>query len=638
MEPILYNIGQVLGITIIHSLWQGLILYMVLRVVFTAIPALPSVKKYNLAIVAMASIAVWFFYTLFIEFSSYNWTNLKLAPATTLINPAYQLQAQHHQSSSFYRMIAAYLPYVSVLYLIGLLVNLTKLGWEWNKIRLIKQSLIPAEQMQQYINKFSKKLNINKYIQLKFSNIVNVPCTIGYFKPLILLPVSLATYLSACEVEAILLHELSHIKRNDYLINLLQQVISVILFFNPFAQLINRIINLERENGCDDLVVEKTGKPLIYAQALLKLEENRGPQLKLALAATGKKNYLLHRIERIMKTKKPIGNIRHLLIATLLLAGGLGSIAWFNPEIANGKPANAKGLKSLAKAKSNLAQQALTAFAYADDSNKYIRISDTSKKKKGTVAAADTNANKKEYNIADSADHSENYNFNFNFNNEPWADSLKKFYSGAAWKKQVEMMKQQGEEMRKKFNSPEWKQQMMAMNKQGEWMKKQFDNPEWKAQMEKQGEWMKKQFDNPEWKAQMKKQGELMKKQFDNPEWKAQMKKQGELMKKQFDNPEWKAQMEKQGELMKKQFDNPEWKEQMEKQGELMKKQFDNPEWKEEMKKQGELMKKQFDSPEWKKQMEDMQFYFKDSTNFNFKDSTNFKHKAKAVKKSVKKG
>ena len=85
------------------------------------------------------------------------------------------------------------------------------------------------------------------------------------------------------------------------------------LFFNPFAQLINRIINQERENGCDDLVVEKTGKPLIYAQALLKLEETQGIQFQLALAATGKKYHLLNRIERIMKTKKPIGNVRHLL-------------------------------------------------------------------------------------------------------------------------------------------------------------------------------------------------------------------------------------------------------------------------------------------------------------------------------------
>ena len=104
---------------------------------------------------------------------------------------------------------------------------------------------------------------------------VDVPCMMGYFKPVILLPFTLSTYLSAEEVEAILLHELAHIKRGDYLVNLLQQVIGILLFFNPCMLLINKIINEERENCCDDLVVEATASPLIYAKALFKLEQTR---------------------------------------------------------------------------------------------------------------------------------------------------------------------------------------------------------------------------------------------------------------------------------------------------------------------------------------------------------------------------
>ena len=88
---------------------------------------------------------------------------------------------------------------------------------------------------------------------------------------------------------------------------------SVLLFFNPFAQLINRVINQERENSCDDIVIEASKKPLVYAHALLKLEQTRKQEWQLALAATGKKYHLLNRIERIMKTNKPIGNARHIL-------------------------------------------------------------------------------------------------------------------------------------------------------------------------------------------------------------------------------------------------------------------------------------------------------------------------------------
>jgi bla regulator protein BlaR1 len=623
MQTILYNISQVLGITIIHSLWQGLLVYFILRIAFAGISSLTAVKKYNLAVIAMLAILACFVYTLFTEINAYNWVNLKPGNVLPLL-PYLNLPTGTHYQSTWSYTIAGYLPYICAIYFTGLTINLARLATEWNKIRQIKLSLLPAGQMQQLINTFSKKLNITKQVRINFSELIDVPCVIGYIKPLILLPVTICVNLSADEVEAILLHELSHIKRNDYLINLLQQFITVLLFFNPFTQLINRIINQERENGCDDLVVEKTGEPLIYAQALIKLEEARKSNLQLALAATGQKFHLLNRIERIMKTKKHIGSVRHLIIALFLLTGTLSCIAWFNPKIADGKMiADKINLSATEKNKTNLLTGAI-------DSTQYSFLNDTTKhKQKGKSLAKGKKAKGFTKKTAPS-DKTEIYGENFYSDDAP--DSVKRFFNSPQWKAQMEAMRKQGEEMKKHFNSPEWKNQMELMKKQGEVMKKQFDSPEWKAQMEamhKQGEEMKKHFDSPEWKAQMeqiKKQGELMKKQFDSPEWKNQMlamKEQGKMMKKHFDSPEWKAQMEqmkKQGELMKKQFDSPEWKNQMEqikKQGELMKKQFDSPEWKaqmEQMKKQGELMKKQFNSPELKKSMKGRKWILKDST------------------------
>jgi bla regulator protein BlaR1 len=119
------------------------------------------------------------------------------------------------------------------------------------------------------------------------------------------------------------MHELAHIKRNDYIINLLQQVITTLLFFNPCVLLINKIIGEERENSCDDLVVDATQNPVMYAKALFKLEQNRQNELQLALAVTGKKYHLLNRIERIMKTKKQIPSIRPTLVAMLILTLGV---------------------------------------------------------------------------------------------------------------------------------------------------------------------------------------------------------------------------------------------------------------------------------------------------------------------------
>jgi bla regulator protein BlaR1 len=600
METILYNISQVLGITIIHSLWQGLLIYFVLRIVFAGVSSLTAVKKYNLAIVAMLAISVCFIYTLLTEIDAYNWVSLQPGHLLPLL-PYLNLPADTHYQPVWYNSVAKYLPFICAVYFTGLVINIARLAMEWNKIRLIKSSLMPAEQMQQFINAFSKKLNITKDVRLRFSELIDVPCMIGYFKPLILLPVTICVNLNAAEVEAILLHELSHIKRNDYLVNLLQQFITVLLFFNPFTQLINRIINQERENGCDDLVVERTGEPLVYAQALIKLEEVKRSSLQLALAATGNKFHLLNRIERIMKTKKHMGSMRHLIIALLLLTGTLSCIAWFNPKVADAKtlPVKAK-LSSTAKIET-------AGFAVTDSTSAF---NDTLKhKQKGKSIAKGKKSRtigRKTAPVNDTKIYGETYY------SDDAPDSVKRFFNSPEWKNQMEAVRKQGEEMRKHFDSPEWKNQVLAMKKQGEEMRKHFDSPEWKNQvlaMKKQGELMKKQFDSPEWKNQvlaMKKQGDEMRKHFDSPEWKSQveqMKKQGELMQKQFDSPEWKNQvlaMKKQGEEMRKHFDSPEWKsqvEQMKKQGELMRKHFDSPEWKnqvEQMKKQGEEMRKQF--------------------------------------------
>ncbi|HZY35993.1 MAG TPA: M56 family metallopeptidase [Mucilaginibacter sp.] len=601
METTLYNISQVLGVSIIQSLWQGMLVYLVLRIVFAAAPSLSSVKKYYLGIFAMVSVFALFIYSLVSEAGARSWAVSGPHHFAQLL-PGFNLNGNAGFSPDYYARFATSMPYICAIYFAGLLGNLAKLGWEWNKIRLIKRSVISAEQMQQFINKFSKKLDIRKRIQLKFSNLIDVPCMTGYFKPLILLPVSLSTHLSACEIESILLHELAHIKRNDYLVNLLQQAVSVMLFFNPFSRLINRLINQERENSCDDLVVEKTGKPLIYAQALLKLETARAHEFQLALAVTGKKFYLLKRIERIMKTQDQIGNMRHFFIAALLLAGGLCSIAWFNPVY--GK------LKADKLPKSTNAYH-LSAVAMPD-TTEYLNTNDTVKHKK---KLAKTKTLTKKHAVVKKSPETVVYDY---------SDDTTGYFHSPEWKSQMAAIQKQAEELKKQFNSPEWKAQQEQWKKMGEEMKKQFDSPEWKkhmADLKSQTLAMQKQFNSPEWKAQQeqwKKQAEDIKKQFNSPEWKAhqeQWKKQAEEFKKQFNSPEWKAHQEewkKQAEDLKKQFDSPEWKAQQEewkKQAEDFKKQFNSPEWKaqqEQWKKQAEQFKNQFKSKEWKQQMEQL--------------------------------
>jgi bla regulator protein BlaR1 len=338
MDRILFQIGQVLGATIIHSLWQGLIIYFALRILL-AVPLKSSVK-YILSFAGLTTIAVWFIYTLFNEVTIYNHDVVQpgnpSALPLMLILPA----GIHHlnaEATRYYYSVAQYLPWLSAIYALGFVYNSVALITARQQIIRLKKNAQVHSALQHQAAEFQKLLRISKTIAVKISELVDVPCVAGAVKPVILLPVTLTTSLSAEETEAILLHELAHIRRHDYLANLVQQSVRVLLFFNPFAHLTMAVINRERENSCDDTVVTISKKPLVYAQALMKLEESRRHQWQLTLSATGKRYHLLNRIERIIKPKKTTTSISHIIFTMAMFAVGIITIAWLNPTIAKGK-------------------------------------------------------------------------------------------------------------------------------------------------------------------------------------------------------------------------------------------------------------------------------------------------------------
>ena len=481
MQSLLYNISQVLGIAILHSLWQGLLVWFLLHIAFGAMPVLPAAKKYNMAVVAMLGIAVWFMFTLFKEAGNFSWALATKAPAAGFAPGAgmvNHLSPFTAQADRYYYVIEGYLPYISVLYIAGLVVNLLKLSYCRIKLQRIKKALLPANSMQWLVDDFSATLNIRRYVRVNFSALVDVPCIIGYLKPIILLPISISANLSLAETEAILLHELAHIKRNDYLLNLLQQVINSLLFFNPFAQMINRLISTERENCCDDLVVQTTNNPLVYARALLKLEESRHTNLQLALAASTNRNYLLTRIERIMKTQQKTGNIRHLVLAILLLAGSLSSIAWLNPEIKNGK-VTVKAVKP--------AEIINTLFADTTR-KKIVKLKPAKQKpvKKGNVNA-------------------DRYDFDFKYN-----------FSDSELEKLSAEIEKQSAILSKYYDSPEFKTITADLDRRGKEISDFYNKEETKglsADMERFGaEFNKKYGNNPDVEKYSQEMGELGKK------------------------------------------------------------------------------------------------------------------------------
>jgi beta-lactamase regulating signal transducer with metallopeptidase domain len=156
---------------------------------------------------------------------------------------------------------------------------------------------------QQRLASLSHRLRVSRPVRLCESALVEVPTVIGWLRPVILLPASALTGLSPDQLEALLAHELAHIRRYDYLVNLLQTSIETLFFYHPAVWWVSAQVRQEREHCCDDLAVAACGDVLTYARALTALEQLRGSEPQLAVAASG--GSLLVRIQRLLRGRAP---------------------------------------------------------------------------------------------------------------------------------------------------------------------------------------------------------------------------------------------------------------------------------------------------------------------------------------------
>ena len=179
------------------------------------------------------------------------------------------------------------LPWLVGLWGTGVIVLSLRLFGGWVSIQwLIRHDTAPlSEKWSGAICRLKQGLKLAKVVRLVESARVHVPLTVGWMRPVILLPVTALSGLPADQIEAILAHELAHIRRHDYLVNLVQSVIETLLFYHPAVWWISGRIRVERENCCDDWAVELCGDRLVYSRTLASLEEQRGCEWMLAQSA-----------------------------------------------------------------------------------------------------------------------------------------------------------------------------------------------------------------------------------------------------------------------------------------------------------------------------------------------------------------
>jgi beta-lactamase regulating signal transducer with metallopeptidase domain len=227
------------------------------------------------------------------------------------------------------RRVEPLLPTLILIWIVGVTMLSLRLltGWIWIQRLRTHGVSAAAIECQRMSTRLARRLHIARAITLLESTLVEVPTVIGWLKPVVLLPASALAALSPQQLEAILAHELAHIRRHDYLVNLLQTLVETLLFYHPAVWWLSRRIRIERENCCDDLAVSLCGDPVAYANALADLESLRSettPTHHIALAATG--GSLLHRVRRLLGAPSPHSGRGPAWLAgsaALLLIGGI---------------------------------------------------------------------------------------------------------------------------------------------------------------------------------------------------------------------------------------------------------------------------------------------------------------------------
>ena len=349
METVVQNLITAIGWSIIHSLWQGAVIYGLLLLILNT-TKLDAKTRYATAYSASVLMLAGFVVTFFFRFQS-----TTAQPATQLTNYL-QLTEIATTPLTLSNYVETLFPYLVSLYAIGIFIQSLTVYSGYKKVAALKKALhlpIPAD-WQKTFNALIQKMSLRRPVTFWLSSHVSVPLVIGYLKPVILFPVAMSAQMDLKQVEAILIHELSHIRRNDYLFNLIRTVMETVLFFNPFIWLTGKFIDIEREHACDDLVLELTHTPMTYAHALLQLELlTNTPTPHLALAATGKKQYLYQRIKRITDMKTNYMNSKQKLAAITLTIATVISLAWINPV------KNKTTLKNILKKNTNFESKTL---------------------------------------------------------------------------------------------------------------------------------------------------------------------------------------------------------------------------------------------------------------------------------------
>ena len=324
-------LASVAGWTLIHSLWEGAIIALIVAITLSLIRS--SSARYIVASVGMLVMLVCSIAT-FIEM----WPARESADSVRTYPDARINFANSSDVPSFPSIrnrLENLPPWTAPFWMAGVLILSVRHLRNWTAARTLQRTGVCSapDIWQQRLVDLAALIRVSRPVMLLESGLAGVPSVVGQLRPVILMPAGLLTSLPVAQIEAILLHELAHIRRHDYLVNMLQLAVESLLFYHPAVWWISGIMRAEREHCCDDMVVATGGDAYQYALALAAVEQTlfdkttRGAP-KPALAASG--GNLVKRIHRLLypmnKTTTALTPL--LSVALLMMATSVALVAW----------------------------------------------------------------------------------------------------------------------------------------------------------------------------------------------------------------------------------------------------------------------------------------------------------------------
>jgi len=213
-------------------------------------------------------------------------------------------------------------PVIVITWLAGVAILLIRLLTGWWRVRTLQRVALtaPPSRWQETADRLARRLGIRRRVYVTDAETIETPTVIGWWRPVIVLPLAALSGLTPSQTDAILMHELAHIRRHDYLVNLLQHVTETVLFYHPAVWWLSHRMRVEREQCCDAIVIDLCADPLDYATALTRLEEARQPDTRLAVAATG--GTLIERVRRLLGTRTD----RHMPITHAIVTAAITAL------------------------------------------------------------------------------------------------------------------------------------------------------------------------------------------------------------------------------------------------------------------------------------------------------------------------